>query len=501
MKTTRFCVIEPSDMLDRNRLKDILTIENPMKKSQEKFTGKSELASHIHLYEERSDGTMLVPRHFLADVKNDFWDFAKDHIKDLYKLPEYQVNKIALEWTKDPKLQLRETQKSAVEALATNSDLLHADCGSGKTIVCIGLINRLKLKTAVIVNQEFLAEQWKESLLKFTTLKEEDITINAGGELNLSGKVNICLVQTLIRRPYNENKEFYNVHSLVIADEVHTSVGSFKFREAIEMFSGIRKGVTATIQRTDKLRIFMWAIGNRVHRMDSDTLEPDINFLPYALSIPDNKYALWRKINGKWSNEGENLQKLINLLSRDEGRNNRISSFVTKKYSEGRQVIVLTHRREHTKTLYDLCDKIPHEDKVIMVGGVKFKDHPGCKEKTEPKITFATFQYVKQALDIPRLDMIVFTTPFRAKNDVQQAIGRILRQYPGKPKPEAYYIYDQGTTSSVTCARVVQKHCRSLGYYVKREISNPKAPLPGRAVRGKLTNDTMARALRKAKII
>jgi len=473
MKINRYCIIEPNDTIERDALRKSLTIANPLHKSQSKFAGKTDVPETIFLYSEDELGSILIPRHFLADNKNAYWSIITENMEQLYSTDDLPDKPIKISWTKKKTCQLRRDQQAAVEALATSCDLLHADCGSGKTVVCVGLINKLKVRTAVLVNQEFLANQWKDSLLKFTNLTEDDIKINAGGKLDHSGKVNICLVQTLIRRDYEDNQEFYDAHSLVIADEVHTSVGSFKFREAIEKFPCARKGVTATIQRTDKLRVFMWVIGNRIHRMETNMLIPDIRFLDTRMAVPDNKYAMWRRENGQWINKGDNMPKLINILVSDKERNKRIAELIMKKYAGGRNVIILTHRRDHTKVLYELCDKIPDKEKLIMVGGKGFKDHPGCEEKNEPHITFATFQYVRQALDIPRLDLIVFTTPFAAKNDVQQAIGRVLRQYPGKPKPEAYYIYDSETTGAMRRARAVQKHCNALGYTVVKEAVYP----------------------------
>ena len=45
--------------------------------------------------------------------------------------------------------------------------LLELDCAAGKTVLSLNLIARLKLKTLMIVNKEFLLNQWVERITEF----------------------------------------------------------------------------------------------------------------------------------------------------------------------------------------------------------------------------------------------------------------------------------------------------------------------------------------------
>ena len=60
---------------------------------------------------------------------------------------------------------------------------------------------------------------------------------------------------------------------------------------------------------------------------------------------------------------------------------------------------------------------------------------------SKKKIIFATFSQAHEGLDIPTLDTVILATP---KSDIQQSIGRVMRETPGKQNnPQIYDIIDQ----------------------------------------------------------
>jgi superfamily II DNA/RNA helicase len=58
------------------------------------------------------------------------------------------------------------------------------------------------------------------------------------------------------------------------------------------------------------------------------------------------------------------------------------------------------------------------------------------------KILFATYSLAKEALDIPRLERVFFTTPQKDYAVIKQAIGRIARAFEGKADPICYDFVD-----------------------------------------------------------
>jgi len=72
------------------------------------------------------------------------------------------------------------------------------------------------------------------------------------------------------------------------------------------------------------------------------------------------------------------------------------------------------------------------------MGGMKEAELEASSKK---KIIFATFSQAHEGLDIPTLDTVILATP---KSDIQQSIGRVMRETPGKQNnPQIYDIIDQ----------------------------------------------------------
>jgi len=76
---------------------------------------------------------------------------------------------------------------------------------------------------------------------------------------------------------------------------------------------------------------------------------------------------------------------------------------------------------------------------------------------------FATYQLAKLGLDIPRLNKLVLITPHRGKTTIQQAVGRIMRPFEGKPQPVVYDIYDSRVKHLVYWARERVRVYKRLG--------------------------------------
>jgi superfamily II DNA or RNA helicase len=79
---------------------------------------------------------------------------------------------------------------------------------------------------------------------------------------------------------------------------------------------------------------------------------------------------------------------------------------------------------------------IPSADMAYYVGGMKEKERALAKQK---RVLFATYAMTAEATDIPRLDTAVLATP---RANVLQPVGRILREYEGKPQPVVYDLVD-----------------------------------------------------------
>jgi superfamily II DNA or RNA helicase len=152
------------------------------------------------------------------------------------------------------------------------------------------------------------------------------------------------------------------------------------------------------------------------------------------------------------------------------GRNTVILNIVRALLHEGRHVIVLSHRRVHAQYLFD---NLNFDDKILIRGSDQLEDDE------HHQLVVATFQYIRVAFNMPRLDAIVNTGPYTAFNDVKQSTGRIMRSFDGKPTPLVVDVYEKDSTRSDSgrrrsgpCRSMFKKrlaHYEKLGYHIENE--------------------------------
>lgn len=98
------------------------------------------------------------------------------------------------------------------------SHTLNALMGLGKSYIATRLICDMGLTTLIIVTKEDLMQQWKDNLLKYTKIKEEEIGFIQQDVCQVEGKkVVIGLVHSLAGRDYPSS--IYSAFGLTVADE------------------------------------------------------------------------------------------------------------------------------------------------------------------------------------------------------------------------------------------------------------------------------------------
>jgi superfamily II DNA or RNA helicase len=101
---------------------------------------------------------------------------------------------------------------------------------------------------------------------------------------------------------------------------------------------------------------------------------------------------------------------------------------------ESRKILILTERRQHCEYLSKLLNS-KGIDSGIYLGGMKQLVR---NESVTKSVIIGTYQASGEGFDVPELDTLILASP---KSDVEQAVGRILRQK-NKNEPIVFDIVD-----------------------------------------------------------
>ena len=126
-------------------------------------------------------------------------------------------------------------------------------CGAGKTIVGAAAMAHAKATTLILVTNTVAARQWREELLRRTTLNEDEIGEYSGAKKEIR-PVTIATYQVMTKKKNGvyAHLDLFDTHDwgLIIYDEVHLLPAPI-FRFTADIQSRRRLGLTATLVRED----------------------------------------------------------------------------------------------------------------------------------------------------------------------------------------------------------------------------------------------------------
>ena len=348
----------------------------------------------------------------------------------------------------------RERQQEAISSLIADRDdkILVIRCGGGKTVISLlAAVQGGRAPVLVVVHTNALADQWEARINQFLDLEPEDVGRVQGSREDWQGrKIVVAMLQTLVRRKFSE--AFYRYFDLVVFDECHR-LGAEGFSKACSMFPCERWGLSATITRSDgNDLVFRLHLGDACFVDLEQPLKPRVFFVHTEIDVPISKF-----INrmGKVA-----MSPLTTWISDHEKRNKLISRKLEQAAASGRKILVLGERLVQ---LHEMYESLPVASKGIHVGSSHRRER---REALTKQVVFATQQIAKEGLDQPDLDTLFILVPFGGEGRLQQSLGRILRESPGKKSPMALIFVDNaGILDSL--ARRMERWCDGQGYEVK----------------------------------
>lgn len=416
---------------------------------------------------------LCLPRGCELDLINLF-NAHKLDVKWVDK--SYSGKQIDVEFTG----QLRDEQEDAVNSMIQyDIGVLSATTAFGKTVIGAKIISVKKVNTLILVHTQQLLEQWKERLNQFLVINEDLpsdeikkrgrkksrslIGQLGGGKNNLSGIIDIAIMQSLVKG--DEVKEFIRNYGMVIVDECH-HVPAFSFEQILKNVAGkYVYGLTATPVRQDGHHpiIFMHC-GPVRYKVDARKQAEKRPFEHYV--IP--RFTPFRKPVSQDEKEWS-IGQIYAEISTSQIRNKLIIDDVIKSVNEGRNPIVLTERTAHVEVIANaLKEVLPNV--ITLTGGMSAKERKAALERlssipAESNIVIvATGKFVGEGFDEPRLDTLFLAMPVAWKGTVQQYAGRLHRLYQNKSEVQ---IYDYVDVHVGVLERMYQKRLKgyaSIGY-------------------------------------
>ncbi|HXU98577.1 MAG TPA: DNA repair helicase XPB [Jiangellaceae bacterium] len=208
---------------------------------------------------------------------------------------------------------LRQYQQEAAEGFwHGGSGVVVLPCGAGKTLVGTAAMAQAKATTLILVTNTVAARQWRDELLRRTSLTEDEIGEYSGAKKEIRPvTVATYQVMTTRRKGVYTHLELLDARDwgLIIYDEVHLLPAPI-FRMTADLQARRRLGLTATLIREDgreddvftligpKRYDAPWReIENQGWIAPADCVEVRVTLddaarLAYAVAEPDDRYRL-----------------------------------------------------------------------------------------------------------------------------------------------------------------------------------------------------------------
>jgi DNA excision repair protein ERCC-3 len=442
----------------------LLTIE------QERF--KKEIMARKQIFSMLTvhpDG-FLVPRYQRGELKLQLikLNFPVDDRIPLEKGESVPISFKPVS-SRDVPFVLRDYQRIAADSIlgdggpGTGYGIIVLPCGSGKTIVGMEVLTRLKTRTLILTTNVAAVHQWIAEISDKLDIDPEDIGEYSGVRKEIR-PITVCTYQVLTWRP-DKTSDFPHMKilregkwGLIIYDEVHMLPAPV-FKVTAELQAVYRVGLTATLIRED-------------HREDE----------VFSLVGPKRYDVPWSELeNQGWIAEAECTEIRVPLPQDLE-----IPYAIANKREKYR---IASENRDKIPIVKDLIENHP-QDFILVIGQYINQLKTISKELEAPLITGSTantkrdelysrFREGKErilvvskvanfAIDLPDASVAIQVSgTFGSRQEEAQRLGRILR-----PKKQSSHFYSLVTrySSEEEFAANRQKFLTEQGYAYHVEV-------------------------------
>jgi superfamily II DNA or RNA helicase len=367
----------------------------------------------------------------------------------------------------------RVSQAEAARALAASDEgILCAPTAFGKTAIAAQLIALRKVNTLVMVHRRQLMDQWRERLALFLGLAIKDIGQIGGGKNTRTGRLDVAVMQSLIRK--GEVKDIVAEYGQVIVDECH-HVSAFSFERVLKKVKAkYVVGLMATPVRKDGHHPIIFMQCGPIRFNVSSKKQAVASAFQYVVIPKLTEFT----VPPEWKDIG--IQDIYTALIHDDQRSDLIVEDVVSAIEEGRFPLLLTERTDHLQLLLDkLVRRVPNV--FVMKGGMGKKQRDATASEItavpegQPRVILATGRYIGEGFDDARLDTLFLAMPISWRGTLQQYVGRLHRLHQDK---HIVRVHDYVDASVPVLNRMYEKRVKAyeaVGYTMARPSGEPEA--------------------------
>jgi len=328
----------------------------------------------------------------------------------------HEISLVQKDW------KIRPYQELAAEGFFHGgSGVVVLPCGAGKTIVGAAAMAHVKATTLILVTNTIAARQWREELLKRTTLNEDEIGEYSGAKKEIR-PVTIATYQVMTKKKNGvyAHLDLFDSYDwgLIIYDEVHLLPAPI-FRFTADIQSRRRLGLTATLVR-------------------EDGMEGEV----FSLIGPKRFDVPWKEIEAQgYIAPAECIEVRVNLTETErlayataEPENRYRNCATTRTKREVVEALVEKHAEDQVLVIGQYIDQLDELSEVL--GAPLIKGETPIKER---EILFNKFRtgeikclvvskVANFSIDLPDATIAIQVSgAFGSRQEAAQRLGRILR--------------------------------------------------------------------------
>ena len=322
--------------------------------------------------------------------------------------------------------QLRDYQEMAADSFwEGGSGVVVLPCGAGKTMVGAASMAKAKATTLILVTNTVAGRQWKDELVRRTSLTEDEIGEYSGEKKEIR-PVTIATYQVVTRKSKGEYRalELFDSRDwgLIIYDEVHLLPAPV-FRMTSDLQSRRRLGLTATLVR-------------------EDGREGDV----FSLIGPKRYDAPWKDIESQgWIAPADCTEVRVQLTeaermvyaTAEQSDKYRLAATTPTKTKVVRKIMDM-HPDEPTLIIGAYIDQLEEIAEELDVPVIDGKTGNAKREKLYQQFrdgelkTLVVSKVANFSIDLPGASVAIqISGTFGSRQEEAQRLGRILR-----PKPD-----------------------------------------------------------------